>query len=134
MAAGSESTRATRRFQWLTRGAGAIGVASFLSDVGHEIPTALLPNLLTLTLGAPAAALGFIEGIADGVAGVAKLAGGALADDPHRRRNTAIGGYTTTAILSSAIGIATTPLQVGILRAGAWAARGIRGPSRNALL
>lgn len=37
-------------------------------------------------------------------------------------------------MLSSAIGLATTPVQVGILRAGAWAARGLRGPSRNALL
>ncbi len=124
----------TTRAAWLTPASGAIGVASFLSDVGHEIPTSLLPSLLTVTLGAPAAALGLIEGIADGIAGVAKLAGGALADDPHRRRNTAIGGYTATAVLSSAIGLATTPLQVGILRAGAWAARGIRGPSRNALL
>jgi MFS family permease len=123
-----------KRAAWLTPASGAIGVASFLSDAGHEIPTSLLPSLLTVTLGAPAAALGLIEGVADGIAGVAKLAGGALADDPHRRRNTAIGGYTATAVLSSAIGLATTPLQVGILRAGAWAARGIRGPSRNALL
>src|SRR3954465_10840988 len=126
--------RATRRPAWLTPGAGAIGVASFLSDVGHEVPTSLLPSFLTVTLGAPASALGLIEGVADGVAGVAKLGGGALADDTHRRRAVAIGGYTTTAVLSSAIGLATTPLQVGILRAGAWAARGIRGPSRNALL
>ena len=131
---GGRPVKTKRRFPWLTPAAGAIGVASFLSDVGHEVPTSLLPSLLTVTLGAPAAALGLIEGIADGIAGVAKLAGGALADDPHRRRNTAIGGYTTTAVLSSAIGLATTPLQVGILRAGAWAARGIRGPSRNALL
>jgi hypothetical protein len=36
---------------------------SFLADVGHEIPTALLPNLLTATLGAPASALGLIEGL-----------------------------------------------------------------------
>ena len=122
------------RVRWLTSGAGAIGVASFLSDAGHEVPTALLPTFLTGTLGAPAAALGLIEGIADGAAGVAKLAGGALADDPHRRRTVAVGGYAATAVLSSAIGLATTPLQVGILRAGAWAARGIRGPSRNALL
>ena len=123
-----------RRFGWFTPAAGAIGIASFLSDVGHEVPTSLLPSFLTATLGAPASALGLIEGIADGVSGIAKLAGGALADDPHRRRVTAIGGYTTTAVLSSAIGLAVTPLQVGVLRTGAWAARGIRGPSRNALL
>ena len=119
---------------WLNRGVGAIGSASFFSDLGHEVPTALLPSLLTSTLGAPAAALGLIEGVADGLAGAAKLVGGALADDPERRRETAVGGYTATAVLSSAIGLATSAWQVGVLRSGAWIARGIRGPSRNALL
>lgn len=131
---GLEPDTRPKRFAWLTPAAGAIGLASFLSDVGHEVPTSLLPSFLVATLGAPASALGLIEGVADGVSGIAKLAGGALADDPHRRRSTAIGGYATTAVLSSAVGLATTPLQVGLLRTGAWAARGIRGPSRNALL
>jgi MFS family permease len=120
--------------RWLNRGVAGIGVASFLSDVSHEVPTALLPSLLTTTLGAPAAALGTIEGIADGVAGAAKLAGGALADDPGRRRATAMGGYTATAVLSALIGAATAVWQVGVLRAGAWLSRGLRTPSRNALL
>ena len=123
-----------QRQDWLGPGVAGIGAASFLADVGHEIPTALLPNLLTVTLGAPAAALGLIEGIADGLAGTARLAGGALADDPHRRRAQAVAGYTTTAILSSLIGAATTVWQVAVLRAGAWAARGLRVPARNALL
>ncbi len=98
------------------------------------MPTALLPSLLTSTLGAPAVALGVIEGVADGLAGAARLGGGALADDPGRRRATAIGGYTTTAVLSGLIGVAGTAWQVGVLRAGAWAARGLRVPARNALL
>lgn len=55
--------------RWLSPGVRGIGAASFLADVGHQIPTALLPNLLTATLGAPASALGLIEGIADGLAG-----------------------------------------------------------------
>jgi hypothetical protein len=120
--------------RWLGPGVAGIGTASLLADVGHEIPTALLPSLLTATLGAPASALGLIEGIADGLAGAARLAGGALADDPRRRRTLAVGGYTTTAVLSSLIGAATTVWQVGVLRAGAWAARGLRVPARNALL
>jgi MFS family permease len=120
--------------RWLNRGVGGIGVASFFSDVSHEVPTSLLPTLLTSTLGAPAAALGTIEGIADGIAGAAQLAGGALADDSARRRATAMGGYTATAILSALIGAATTAWQVGVLRSGAWLSRGLRTPSRNALL
>lgn len=119
---------------WLTPGVAGIGSASLLSDVGHEIATALLPGFLNSTLGAPAAALGLIEGIADGCAGAAKFAGGAIADDPVRRRSTAIGGYTATALLTSAIGLTTAAWQVGVLRTAAWTARGLRVPARNALL
>jgi hypothetical protein len=99
-----------------------------------RVPTALLPSLLTSVLHAPASALGLIEGISDAGAGLARLAGRALADDPGRRRRVAVGGYTTTAVLSAAIGAAAAPWQAGILRAGAWAARGLRVPARNALL
>ncbi len=45
-----------------------------------------------------------------------------------------MGGYTATAVLSALIGVSTTVWQVGVLRAGAWAARGLRVPARNALL
>ena len=98
------------------------------------MPTSLLPRFVTSTLGGSAAALGVIEGVADGLAGLARLAGGALADDPARRRSTAVGGYASTAVLSGLIGTATAVWQVGVLRAGAWSARGLRVPSRNALL
>ena len=123
-----------RQRSWLTPGVRGIGAASFLSDLGHEVPTALLPRLLVSTLGAPAAALGLIEGLADGLAGLMRLLGGALADDPERRRNAAVGGYATTAVLTGLIGVAQSVWQVGLLRAGGWAARGLRVPSRNALL
>jgi MFS family permease len=119
---------------WFNPGVAGIGMASLLADVGHEVPTALLPSLLTSTVGAPASALGLIEGVSDGLAGLARFGGGALADNPGRRRAIAVGGYTTTAVLSSAIGAATSAGQAGVLRAGAWAARGLRVPARNALL
>jgi MFS family permease len=120
--------------RWLTPGVRGIGGASLLADLGHEVPTSLLPSLLTSTLGAPAAALGLIEGVADGVAGAARLGGGVLADDPQRRRAVAVGGYTVTAVLSSLIGAAAAVWQVAMLRVGAWLARGVRVPARNALL
>jgi MFS family permease len=120
--------------RWLSPGVRAIGAASLLSDLGHEVPSSLLPSFLTSTLGAPAAALGLIEGIADGAGGLARFAGGPLADDPQRRRTTAVGGYVTTAVLSSAIAFATAVWQVGVLRTIAWVARGLRTPARNALL
>ena len=120
--------------RWFGPGVAGIGLASFLSDVGHEVPTALLPSFMTSTLGALASALGLIEGVSDALAGVARFGGGALADDPSRRRSIAVGGYASTAVLSAGIGAAVAPWQVGILRAGAWGSRGLRVPARNALL
>jgi len=120
--------------RWFLPGVRAIGAASLLSDLGHEVPTALLPSFLSSTLGAPGAALGLIEGIADLSGGVARFVGGPLADDPGRRQKTAVGGYLTTAVFSSAIGVAGSAWQVGVFRSIAWAARGVRGPARNALL
>lgn len=120
--------------RWMSPGVAGIGFASFLADVGHEVPTALLPSFVNSTLGAPAAALGLIEGISDGLAGAGRFVGGALADDPGRRRAVAVGGYTTTAVLASLIGITGNVVQVGLLRGASWAARGLRVPARNALL
>jgi MFS family permease len=119
---------------WFTPGVGGIGSASFLADVGHEVPTALMASFVTTTLGAPASALGLIEGISDALAGAGRFVGGALADDPHRRRTVAVGGYSATATLSALIGATTSVVQAGALRGAAWAARGLRVPARNALL
>ncbi|MDQ4148810.1 MAG: MFS transporter [Actinomycetota bacterium] len=132
----TEEEQKVRRAEsrWMSRGVAGIGAASFFSDSGHEIVTSLLPNFLASTLGAPAAALGLIEGISDGLAGGARLVGGALADDPGRRKALAVGGYSTTPIFSSLISVATAAWQVGLLRAVAWGARGLRVPARNAIL
>ena len=123
----------SRPERWLSPGVAAVGTASFLADAGHEVPTALLPALLR-NLNGSASALGLIEGVADALAGTARLVGGALADDPVRRQRVAVGGYASTACLAAAIGACGRVWQVGALRAGAWAARGLRVPARNALL
>lgn len=120
--------------RWLTRGVGSVGLASFLSDSGHEIATSVFPSFVTHTLGGSAGALGLIEGVSDGLAGVAKLAGGSAANDERRRRSIAAGGYVLTGLATAAIGVAGTVWQAGVLRAVGWIARGARGPAKNALL
>jgi hypothetical protein len=67
------------------------------------VPTSLLPSLLTSVMHAPASALGLIEGFSDAAAGLANFVSGTISDDPGRRRRVAVGGYTTTAVLSAAI-------------------------------
>jgi MFS family permease len=112
----------------------SIGAASFFSDAGHEIATAVLPSFLTGVLRGSAATLGLIEGLSDALLGMAKLLGGPLANQPTRRVQLARGGYLLTAVFTAAIGLATAVWQAGVLRAAAWVARGARTPARDAML
>ena len=127
------SSNAPSSSRWLTRGVLGIGLASLFSDWGHEAATSLLPAFLA-SLGAPAVALGIIEGVADGFSSFAKLAGGWLADRPHARKPTGILGYVTTAIATCGYAFATSWPAILVLRSLGWIGRGSRGPSRDALL
>jgi MFS family permease len=118
---------------WLSHGVLGIGLASLFSDWGHEIATPLLPAILA-GLGAPAFALGVVEGVADGLSSVAKVAGGWLADRPAWRKPTAVLGYALTAVSTFGLGFVATWGQVVAARTIGWMGRGIRGPSRDALL
>jgi MFS family permease len=119
---------------WLSPGVVSVGAASFFSDSGHEIATALLPSFVTSVLHSSAAALGVIEGVSDALMGVMKLVAGRWANDSSRRRRLATGGYIGTAAATAAIGLASTVWQAGVLRALAWMARGVRSPARDSLL
>lgn len=123
-----------RRLPWVSPGVASVAAASFFSDSGHEIATAVLPGFVTGVLHGSAGALGVIEGLSDALLGVAKLIGGPLADDPVRRVRLARGGYTLTALATAAIGLSATLWQAGVLRALGWVARGARGPARDTLL
>ncbi|HEX3005434.1 MAG TPA: MFS transporter [Angustibacter sp.] len=125
---------ATPGDRWLTPGVVSIGIASLASDASHEQVTSLLPAFLTATLHAGPAALGAIEGASDALVGLSKLVGGPLAAEPRRRARLASGGYLLTTVATAAIGLATAVWQVAILRAVAWAARGVRSPSRDTML
>ncbi|MGR8998711.1 MAG: MFS transporter, partial [Gammaproteobacteria bacterium] len=53
--------------RWLNRTVAGAGLTSALGDFCYETTTVILPGFLAV-LGAPAAVLGIIEGIADAVA------------------------------------------------------------------
>ena len=116
------------------RGVVGIGVASLLSDTGHEMATAALPGFLR-SIGAPAAALGAIEGVADSTLSASKVAGGVIADRPNvERKEVAAGGYAVTALGHGAFALANAWPFVAVARAVSWAARGGKAPARDALL
>ncbi len=122
-----------RRTRWLNSTVLGIGLASFFSDLSHETVTSLLPGLLA-SIGVAAAALGTIEGVADGLSSVAKLYGGWWTDRLKRRKPLCAGGYGVMAASTLVIATATHWLLVLSGRALAWVARGLRTPPRKALL
>jgi MFS family permease len=103
-----------------------------LATVAHEIPTSMLPAFVTGILAASPAVLAAIEGIANGIGIGARLAGDVLARNPVERRRLRLVGYAGTAVLSSATGLAGTAIVAGLLRVGAWSARGVASPVRHA--
>jgi MFS family permease len=119
--------------RWMTRGVFGIGLSSLLSDMGHEAATSVLPVLLA-GMGAPAFALGLIEGVADGLSSFAKLAGGWIADRAEWRKPVAAGGYLMVAVSTFAYGLAHSWPALLFLRTFGWTGRGAKGASRDALL
>ena len=118
---------------WLNRTTLGVSLASLFSDISHEMATAVLPAFL-LSLGAGPAALGIIEGSADGLSALAKLWGGVAADRVQRRKPLASIGYFITGIGTAAIGICASAWQVMLCRVVAWIGRGSRGPARDVLM
>jgi MFS family permease len=127
------SSQSLSQGPWLTRGVLGIGLASLFSDWGHEAATAILPVFLA-SLGAPAVALGIVEGVSDGLSSFAKLAGGLVADRAPWRKPTGIIGCCATAVTTFGYAFAQRWPVVLVLRAFGWMGRGSRGPSRDALL
>jgi MFS family permease len=118
---------------WLTRTVLGIVLATFLSDFSHEACTAVLPLYLA-AVGLGPAALGAVEGVADLLASVSKLGGGLVGHRTRHRRAWAALGFLATALGTAGIGLARGAGAVLSLRSAAWAARGFRGPLRDALL
>lgn len=118
---------------WLNRTVLGIGLASLFSDVGHEMATSAMPALLA-SIGASSAALGIIEGVADGLSSFAKLASGHYSDRLHRRKPLAVIGYFMTASGMASFAFATQAWHVLAGRVFGWVGRGARTPVRNVLL
>lgn len=118
---------------WVNRTVVGIILATFLSDVSHEMCTAILPLYLT-TLSLGPASLGLIEGLADFLVSLSKLAGGVVGHHVQRKRPLAALGYLTTTLATGAIGLAAGLWAIVSLRGVAWTGRGFRGPLRDYLL
>jgi len=112
-----------------------LGLTSLLTDVSAEMVTSILPLYALYALGLTPMQYGAIDGLYQGAAALARLAGGVMADRWQRNREIAAAGYALSAACKLAL------LAVG----GIWSAlaaviavdrigKGIRTPSRDALI
>ena len=112
---------------WLNRNVIGLAVNRFLSDFGHEAGTAVLPLFLA-TIGAPAVALGLIEGAADALSSFTKLFGGWLGDRVEHRKSWAAAGYLLTGVTTGLYGLFAWWPWTLIVRTIGWAGWGLRSP------
>lgn len=111
---------------------GTARTATLCSTASDEAATALMPAFLAGTLAASPIALGVVEGLAALGDGAARLAGGALAENPKRRGWISAGSYAVMALLTGLVAVSASAVQVGVLRGGSAVARGLRSPQRYA--
>ena len=95
---------------------------------------AVLPLFITAGLGAPALAVGLVEGVADGSSAAVKVWSGWYSDRVAWRKSLAVGGYGATGFGFALLVAVTTWPQVLVSRAFAWVGRGLRQPIRQAML
>ena len=114
-----ESEPPGRRLSWLARiraqrqllpqNVRALGWVSFANDLASELAYPVVPLFLTITLGAPVAVVGLIEGIAEGIAVGLRGISGRLSDRAaHRRVPWIFSGYAVSAVARPVIAAAPT--------------------------
>jgi len=123
-----------KRILGFPRNVFALGWTSFLNDAASEMIYPLLPVFLTTTLGAGAAFLGLIEGIAESMASLVKLFSGWLSDRIGTRKGLVLFGYGLAAVARPLIAVSHAAWQVLLIRAGDRAGKGVRGSPRDALV
>ncbi len=111
-----------------------LGIVSFLTDVSSEMVYPLVPLFLTSVLGTPVAAVGLIEGLAEGGASLFKTAGGWLSDRLRVRRPLVFAGYALSAVAKPLLAAAYVWPVVLLVRLGDRTGKGVRTAPRDALV
>src|ERR1700676_2811038 len=111
----------------------AFGLTSFLNDTASEMAYWVLPAFLA-SLGAGAAQLGIIEGIAESVASFAQLFSGYLADKGSHRKPIVVGGYFVANAVKPLLALVSSWWQILGIRFSDRLAKGVRGTARDVMV
>jgi MFS family permease len=113
----------------------AVSMVSLVNDLASELAYPVVPLFLTSVLGAPIAAVGLIEGVAEGAAVGLGAASGWISDRAGGRRVPWIaGGYTLTAISRAAVAAAAHWGLVLVARMADRTGKALRTAPRDALI
>jgi MFS family permease len=118
----------------IPRGVWMLGFVSLFMDVSSEMIHAVLPLFVVGTLGASAALLGLIEGLAEATAQISKLFSGYLSDRWRNRKTLALVGYGLAAVVKPLFPLATSIGAVFVARFADRVGKGIRGAPRDAMV
>lgn len=118
----------------IPRGVWMLGFVSLFMDVSSEMIHALLPVFLLTTVGASAAVIGLIEGVAEATASIVKVFSGVLSDWFGRRKLLAVIGYGLGALSKPLFPLAGSAALVLAARFVDRVGKGIRGAPRDALV
>jgi MFS family permease len=118
----------------LPSGVVALGLVSLFMDVSSEMIHSLLPVFLVTVLGASALSVGFIEGIAEATASIAKVFSGVISDWMGRRKPLVLLGYGLAALTKPLFPLAQGVGAVFTARFIDRIGKGIRGAPRDALI
>ncbi|HTE45757.1 MAG TPA: MFS transporter, partial [Gemmatimonadaceae bacterium] len=118
----------------LGRNVYVLGALSFFNDVSSEMIYPLLPVFLSTVLGANAGFIGAIEGAAESVAALLKLASGWWSDRVRRRKPLVVVGYVLASVVRPLVAIAQSATQVLLIRVSDRVGKGIRNSPRDALI
>jgi MFS family permease len=110
-----------------------LGWVSFLNDASSEMVYPMLPAFLT-SLGATAATLGILEGLAEATASFVNVFSGRLSDRRVPKKPLIVAGYLVSNVVRPAMGLATGPWLVILLRVVDRLGRGLRSPPRDAMI
>jgi MFS family permease len=111
----------------------AFGLTSFLNDTASEMAYWVLPAFLA-SIGAGAAQLGIIEGIAESVASFAQLFSGYLADKISHRKPIVVGGYFVANAVKPLLALVSSWWQILGIRFADRFAKGVRGTARDVMV
>lgn len=112
----------------------SLGAVSFFTDVASEMMYPLLPVFLASVLGASASFIGVIEGVAESVAALLKLASGWWSDRVKSRKGLVLFGYVIASVIRPFTAATHTAAQVLGIRVTDRIGKGIRSTPRDALI